>query len=101
MQKVLPSCQVLVVDDSAVSRKLVEHALESSGHTLLFAKNGEEALELFRKHTPQIVLTDWMLPDFSGLELLEKIRSEEQRESPLRLPRRSLRVGRGGRSARG
>src|SRR5580692_4898567 len=80
MQKVLPSCQVLVVDDSAVSRKLVEHALEPSGHSLLFAKDGAEALELFRRHAPPIVITDWMLPDFSGLELLQKIRAEEQRE---------------------
>src|ERR1700743_3157382 len=80
MQKPPPSCQVLVVDDSAVSRKLVEHALEPSGHSLLFAKNGAEALELFRRHAPQIVVTDWMLPDFSGLEVLQKMRAEDQRE---------------------
>src|ERR1700742_65690 len=80
MQKPLPTCQVLVVDDSAVSRKLVEHALESSGHTLLFAKSGAEALELFRRHAPPIVVTDWMMPDFSGIELVQKIRAEEQRE---------------------
>jgi two-component system, cell cycle response regulator len=80
MQKPQPSCQVLVVDDSAVSRKLVEHALEPSGHTLLFAKSGAEALEMFRRHAPSIVLTDWMMPDFSGLELCQKIRAEDQRE---------------------
>jgi two-component system cell cycle response regulator len=80
MQKPQPSCQVLVVDDSAVSRKLVEHALEPSGHTLLFAKSGAEALELFRRHTPSIIVTDWMMPDFSGLELCQKIRAEDQRE---------------------
>jgi diguanylate cyclase (GGDEF)-like protein len=80
MQRSLPKCQVLVVDDSAVSRKLVEHALEPSGHTLLFAKSGAEAIELFRRHSPQIIVTDWMMPDFSGLELLQRIRTEEQRE---------------------
>jgi two-component system, cell cycle response regulator len=80
MQKAPPSCQVLVVDDSAVSRKLVEHALEPSGHTLLFAKSGAEALELFRRHAPSIIVTDWMMPDFSGLELCQKIRAEDQRE---------------------
>src|SRR5580704_2641161 len=80
MQKPLPSYQVLVVDDSAVSRKLVEHALEPSGHTLLFAKSGAEALELFRRHAPSIIVTDWMMPDFSGLELCQKIRAEDQRE---------------------
>src|ERR1700759_1541193 len=80
MQKPLPSCTVLVVDDSAVSRKLVEPALEPSGHQLLFAKDGAEALDLFRRHAPSIVVTDWMLPDFSGLEVLQKMRAEDQRE---------------------
>ena len=35
---------------------------------------------LFRRHSPSIVLTDWMMPDFSGLELCERIRAEAQRE---------------------
>jgi two-component system, cell cycle response regulator len=70
--------QVLVVDDSPVSRKLVERALEAGAYSLLFAKNGTEALDLFRKHSPSIVLTDWMMPDLSGLELCEQIRSSVQ-----------------------
>src|SRR6202043_1881238 len=80
MVKAAATYQILVVDDSAVSRKLVEHALEASGHSLLFAKSGQEALELFRRHTPSIVVTDWMMPDFSGLELCERIRADAQRE---------------------
>jgi two-component system, cell cycle response regulator len=72
--------RVLVVDDSPVSRKLVEQALEAGAYSLLFAKNCTEALELFRRHPPSIVLTDWMMPDFSGLELCERIRAEAQRE---------------------
>jgi two-component system, cell cycle response regulator len=73
------SYQILVVDDSPVHRKLVEQALEDASHSLLFAKSGIEALELFRKHAPEIVLTDWMMPDLSGLELCEKIRADERR----------------------
>src|SRR5580693_344821 len=80
MVKAAATYQILVVDDSAVSRKLVEHALEASGHSLLFAKSGQEALDLFRRHSPSIIITDWMLPDFSGLELCERIRAEAQRE---------------------
>lgn len=68
--------QVLVVDDSPVSRKLLEHALSSSPYTLLFAKNGEEALRLFKEKKPALVITDWMLPDFSGPELCERIRTD-------------------------
>lgn len=65
---------ILVVDDSPVYRKLVEQTLEGEGYELLFAKSGEEALALYAKHQPPIVITDWMMPDFSGTELCKRIR---------------------------
>jgi two-component system cell cycle response regulator len=71
-----PKLQVLVVDDSPFSRKLLEHALSEDPYLLLFAENGNEALQLFKQHQPAIVITDWMLPDSSGPELCERIRSE-------------------------
>jgi DNA-binding response OmpR family regulator len=80
MAKAAATYQILVVDDSAVSRKQVEHALEAGDYSLLFAKSGQEALDLFRRHSPSIVVTDWMMPDFSGLELCERIRADAQRE---------------------
>ena len=80
MDKSPANYQILVVDDSPVSRKLVEQALEVANYSLLFAKSGQEALSLFQKHSPSIVVTDWMMPDFSGLELCERIRAEGQRE---------------------
>jgi two-component system, cell cycle response regulator len=67
---------VLVVDDSPVYRKLVEHTLEDQAYAPVFAKNGREALELYAKHAPSIVITDWMMPDFSGLELCQHIRGD-------------------------
>jgi two-component system cell cycle response regulator len=71
--------QVLVVDDSPVSRKLVEHALEDNPYSLLFAKSGSEALELFARHLPAIVITDWMMPDLSGLDLCQHLRADLHR----------------------
>src|ERR1700674_3186238 len=71
--------QVLVVDDSPVSRKLVEHALEDNPYSLLFAKSGSEALELFARHVPAIVITDWMMPDLSGLDLCQRLRADVHR----------------------
>ena len=68
--------QVLVVDDSPVYRKLVEHALEGNPYSLLFAKSGREALELFARHSPAIVITDWMMPDLSGLDLCQRLRAD-------------------------
>jgi two-component system chemotaxis response regulator CheY len=79
MTDAIPKLQVLVVDDSPVYRKLIEHALEDGGYTPLFAQNGREALELYAQHAPSIVITDWMMPDFSGPELCERIRSHAQR----------------------
>jgi two-component system, cell cycle response regulator len=71
--------QVLVVDDSPVYRKLVEHAFEGKPYSLTFAKSGHEALDLFATHLPAIVITDWMMPDLSGLELCQRLRADVHR----------------------
>jgi two-component system, cell cycle response regulator len=73
------SYEVLVVDDSPVQRKLVEQVLSSEPFRLQFARNGEEALKLFEERTPCIVITDWMMPDFSGLELCQRIRADKSK----------------------
>jgi two-component system, cell cycle response regulator len=74
-----PDLQVLVVDDSPVYRKLVEHALEGGPYSLLFAKSGREALELYARYLPGIVITDWMMPDLSGLDLCQRLRADVHR----------------------
>src|SRR6266481_4843295 len=78
MTEGMPKFPVLVVDDSPVYRKLIEHALEDEAYSPLFAKNGREAMELYAKHGPPIVITDWMMPDFAGQELCERIRGDVQ-----------------------
>jgi two-component system, cell cycle response regulator len=70
-------CTILVVDDSPVYHKLVADTLADETYPLLFAENGEEALRLFSSHSPSIVVTDWNMPDFSGLELCRRIRTKE------------------------
>src|SRR5580658_6953759 len=76
-----PSSQpftVLAVDDSPIYRKLVEQSLSQEGYTLLFAKDGREALDLFAEHQPAVVITDWEMPDIEGLELCKRIRRDFQ-----------------------
>jgi diguanylate cyclase (GGDEF)-like protein len=67
--------KVLVADDSAIYRKLVEHTLSEKQYALLFAKSGREAINLFSEHQPSLVITDWMMPGLSGIELCEHIRN--------------------------
>jgi PleD family two-component response regulator len=67
---------ILVVDDSPVYHKLVANALANESYAPLFAENGEEALSLFSADAPSIVITDWNMPDFSGLELCKRIRAQ-------------------------
>ncbi len=69
---------VLAVDDSAIYRKLVEQSLLGQQYEVLFAKNGREALDLFAEHRPAVVITDWSMPDISGLELCRLIRRNFQ-----------------------
>ena len=70
--------KVLVADDSAVFRKLVEQALREKPHSLIFAKSGHEAIELFERHSPALVIVDWIMPDLTGIEICEHIRSGAQ-----------------------
>ncbi len=68
--------RVLVVDDSPVSRKLLEHTLAEAPYTLAFAKDGSDALRLFAERLPDLVIADWELPDISGPELCRIVRSK-------------------------
>lgn len=71
---------ILVVDDSAISRKLVEYALEGKPYDVFFAENGRRALELISERAPDIVITDWLMPDLSGIDLCRLIRQQLQRK---------------------
>src|SRR5215470_6828579 len=69
--------KVLVVDDSVVARKIFEQILPVDLYSVSYACNGAEALRAFKEKSPSIVITDWMMPDFSGLELCKRIREDK------------------------
>src|SRR5262245_66595288 len=69
--------ELLVVDDSPVSRKIFEQLLPTDRYSVSYACNGSEALRIFKEKSPSIVITDWVMPDFSGLELCRHIREDK------------------------
>jgi diguanylate cyclase (GGDEF)-like protein len=78
MQAAEQQIKVLVADDSAVSRKLVEYTLSEKQYSLVFAKSGRETIELFAEHHPALVIVDWIMPDLTGIEICKHIRSRSQ-----------------------
>ncbi len=68
--------QVLLVDDSAVYRKLIGDHLRSWGFGVTIAETGAEAWRVLEQpKTPKLVLLDWVLPDVEGIELCRSIRA--------------------------
>lgn len=72
--------RVLIVDDSKAMRLIIMRTLRQAGfgqHTLEEAANGVEALDVIRAKPPDLVLSDWNMPEMNGLELLQAIKAEE------------------------
>jgi len=67
---------ILIADDSPLYRRLVEASFSNTECSIICAKNGRDALRLFGEYKPDLVITDWSMPDISGIELCQKIRSE-------------------------
>jgi two-component system cell cycle response regulator len=68
--------QVLVVEDSAVYRKLIGDHLRSWKFEVTIAESGAEAWQVLEQPTaPKLVLLDWVLPDVEGIELCRRVRS--------------------------
>jgi two-component system chemotaxis response regulator CheY len=69
---------ILLVDDSKTMRMLVQRAIRQAGYRSLSfgeAENGVQALESMQKEKPKLVLSDWNMPEMSGIELLKSMRS--------------------------
>jgi len=67
---------LLIVDDSSDLRKLVEMLLHTDGYKVLQAEDGQQAWEMLDNIKPDLVLSDVEMPNMSGIELLQRIRSE-------------------------
>ncbi len=73
---------VLIVDDEDLGREFLTAAMIDEGWKVLSAANGEEALDVFCKETPDLVVSDIRMPNMTGLQLLKQIK-EESPETPV------------------
>ncbi len=68
--------EILVVDDDAVSRKILAQLLASAGYQCRECEDGAEALELMRAKQPSLLLLDFDMPGLNGTEVLKTLRSD-------------------------
>jgi adenylate cyclase len=71
-----PRGTILIADDNRVNRLLLARGLEQQGHTVMFAADGREALDLLRKDTFDLILLDVLMPELDGYEVLAELKED-------------------------
>jgi two-component system, chemotaxis family, chemotaxis protein CheY len=70
--------KILIADDSRVMRQIVVRTLRQAGfgdHILIEAADGKQAFELTKSENPDLVLSDWNMPEMTGIEVLQQLRA--------------------------
>ncbi|MDX9781860.1 MAG: response regulator, partial [Bacteroidales bacterium] len=66
--------KILVVEDDKITRRLIKEILSRGGYEVIEGEDGSQALELFKKEKPDLVITDYQMPVMNGLRLLSEVR---------------------------
>jgi putative two-component system response regulator len=69
--------RILVVDDDAMTREMLSRMLAAQGYDVLVAANGREAIEIIRSQSIRLVVSDWEMPEMSGVALCEAVRKAD------------------------
>ena len=67
--------RILIVDDEINMCSIIQDILSDEGYDVMIAENGSEALQVVRKITPDLIITDINMPCMGGLELLREVKS--------------------------
>jgi two-component system chemotaxis response regulator CheY len=70
---------ILIVDDFQTMRKIIKNALNEIGFANIFqAENGLAAIELLKNEKIHLIISDWNMPEMSGIELLKAVRNSQE-----------------------
>jgi two-component system sensor histidine kinase RpfC len=72
-----PALRILVAEDNATNQTIIRQLLETAGHTVMLANDGEEALDLYEAQHPDLAILDFNMPERSGVEVATAIRTVE------------------------
>jgi len=68
--------KVVVAEDDAITQMILCNALESLGYQTMTADNGKQALEIILEKKPDLVVTDYLMPEMDGLQLIQALKAE-------------------------
>ena len=71
------AASILIIDDEVLTLNNLKRVLEKNGYEILLADSGETGIEVFKKHRPNLVLVDLMLPGIDGIEVLKQIKDTD------------------------
>ena len=77
--------KILIVDDEKALRDMYGTILTSDGFEVVKAKNGMEGCNLAVKEKPDLILLDYKLPDITGLQVLQNLKTDLEKEIPVLL----------------
>jgi PleD family two-component response regulator len=66
--------EILIAEDDEPILEMLANILDSLGHTVLTARDGQKARHIFQTKSVPMVITDWLMPQMEGLELSRKVR---------------------------
>jgi two-component system alkaline phosphatase synthesis response regulator PhoP len=72
---------ILVVDDDPITQRVLQHYLARTGHHILSATNGREAIDLAKRELPQLIILDVMMPEMGGLTALRQLKEIDTTKS--------------------
>ena len=75
------SANIIIVEDEKDLATLLKYNLSKEGFKIKEAETGQEGLQLIKRELPDLVILDWMLPDFSGIEVCRQIKRDNKLKS--------------------
>ncbi|TDQ31421.1 response regulator [Zeaxanthinibacter enoshimensis] len=78
-----PKKQLLLAEDDELLASLLNFRLKKAGYEVLLASDGQEVKELLKKQIPDIIVSDIMMPYFSGIELIDFVRNDLKSQVPV------------------
>jgi DNA-binding response OmpR family regulator len=68
--------RILVVEDAAAIRSILEEQLRAAGHDVEVAQDGCQGLDAAKRLSPDLILTDWIMPEIDGIQLIRALRAD-------------------------